>query len=258
MRERIVGTFILGLALSASSLRAQSTAPAQGSPPVVAPDVERAIAELESRFERALAARDRTALDSIVATPFTWVHGSDGRVESREVWLAAAARGMALTGQRSLRTEHGPTLAAYGSPRPHTVVRTSRVQLRDTTAGRESWIRQVHVLVRGEDGAWKFASGQGSLMYEGAALDTALHARYAGTYELSDGRTLVLEWTGGQLMGTLPSGARLQIFLASPTEEAVRTEAIARLRFTLGPDGRPVSAALANGQREAWRAVRRK
>ena len=114
----------------------------------------------------------------------------------------------------------------------------------------------MHVIVRGEDGAWRIAAGQGTLLYEGAPLDTALHARYAGRYVISPDRALVLAWEDGGLFATLPSGARGQIFLASPTEEAVRTIGAGHLRFTLGPDGRPVTAALVRADREAWRGTR--
>jgi hypothetical protein len=227
--------------------------PAAGAPP---PDVAAAIADVEARLERALRHRDRAALDAVVATPFTWVHASDGRTDTRDVWLASAAQGSALTGQRVERSEHGPSLAAYGTPQPHTVVRVARVRLLDATGGRESWIRQTHVLVRDADGAWRLALGQGVLMYEGPPLDAALHARYAGTYVISPGRQLVLAFEDGALFATFPNGGAAQVFLASPTEEASRTLGAGRLRFTLGPDGRPVAAALVRGDREVWRATR--
>lgn len=222
----------------------------------VSSDVSDAIAEVEKRMQAALASRDRAALDRLLATPFTWVHASDGRIESREVWLDAAARGMALSGQRNLRTEHGTTLTTFGDSPPHTAVRVSRIRLRDGAGTRESWLRQTQMFVRGNDGAWLLAWGQGVVMYEGAPLDPTLHARYAGTYVIAPGRELKLAWEDGALLGTLPGGAQVQIFLASPTEEAVRTLGAGSLRFTLSTDGTPTAAALVRGNQEMWRASR--
>jgi ketosteroid isomerase-like protein len=214
------------------------------------------IAALEERLVRALDQHDRAALEPLIADPFTWVHASDGRVESREGWLANAAKGMALTGQRTVRTEHGPSLDVYGAPDPRTAVRVARVRLLDAPNNRESWLRQTHVLVRGADGAWRLAMGQGVLMYEGPTLDLAMHKRYAGTYVISKDRKLVLSWEDDALFANLPNGAKSQIFLASPTEEASRTLGAGRFKFTLGADGRPVAVALVRGDQELWRANR--
>lgn len=215
--------------------------------------VERVVAGIDSR----LARRDRAALEPLIAGSFTWVHASDGRVDGREAWLANAARGMAMSGQRNVRSVHGVAVVFHGGASPHTAVRTSRVRLRDTTNARESWIRQSQVLVREADGAWRLAFGQGTMLYEGAPQDPALLARYAGTYVIGPGRALTLDWEDGALFATLPNGARGQIFLASPTEEAVRTVGAGQLRFTLGADGRPATAAMVRNGSEVWRATRR-
>jgi ketosteroid isomerase-like protein len=215
-----------------------------------------AIEEVERRFAAALEARDRPALEKVLTDQFTWIHASDGRVDAREDWLANAARGMALSGQRSERTEHGASVQWHGSPRPHTAIRIARIRLLDAANKRESWLRQTHVLVRGEDGGWRVAMGQGVVMYEGPELDLALHQRYAGTYVISPDRKLVLAWEDGSLQATFPSGARTQIFLASPTEEASRTVGAGSLRFTLGDDGRPAAVSLVRRHEEVWRAKR--
>jgi hypothetical protein len=103
---------------------------------------EEEIATLESQLEAGLAARDRKLLEPLIAEPFTWVHASDGRVDQREDWLANAARGMALAGQRSARSEHGATIVFYGDP-VHTAVRVVRVRLLDPAArGRNNGVRQ--------------------------------------------------------------------------------------------------------------------
>jgi ketosteroid isomerase-like protein len=230
---------------------------AAGFPVVAAPaDAMMDIGELESRLDRALEQRDRAALEPLIANQFTWVHASDGRVETREGWLANAAIGMALTGQRTVRTEHGASLDLYGLPKAHTAVRVARVRLLDAPNNRESWLRQTHVWVRDADGPWKLSLGQGVLMYEGPTLDLALHQRYAGTYVISAERKLVLAWEDDALLATLPNGAKAQIFLASPTEEASRTMGAGRFKFTLGADGRPASVALVRGDKEVWRANR--
>jgi ketosteroid isomerase-like protein len=215
-----------------------------------------AIEDVELRFAKALDARDRSALEKLLTDQFTWVHGSDGRMDTREDWLANAARGMALTGQKSERTEYGASTQLYGTPQAHSAIRIARIRLVDVANKRESWLRQSHVLVRGEDGEWRIALGQGVVMYEGPPLDAALHERYVGTYVISPERKLVLAWEDGGLQATLPSGARTQIFLASPTEEASRTASAGRLKFTLGDDGRPVAASLVRGDQEVWRAKR--
>ncbi|QJR13529.1 nuclear transport factor 2 family protein [Usitatibacter palustris] len=225
---------------------------------LLAADVAAAIAALESRLEKGLAARDASALEPLLAEPFTWVHSSDGRIDSRETWLATAARGIALAGQRDARTEHGSSLAVYGGNEPHTAVRVSRVRLVDAAGAKETWLRQTRVYVRGSDGGWRLAVGQGVAMYQGPLLDAALHARYAGTYAIDPGRSLTLKWQDGALLATFPSGAETQIFLASPTEEAVRAEGIGKLRFTLDAQGQPTHAALVRNDKELWRGTRSK
>lgn len=221
-----------------------------------AADAAADIAVVEAQFETALANRDRKALEPLIAEPFTWIHASDGRVDGREAWLANAARGMALSGQRKTRTEHGATLALYGSPAPHSALRVARVQLVDGADHRETWIRQTQMFVRTDPGKWQLASGQGVVMYDGPPLDPALHARYAGTYVIDAKRKLVLVWKESTLLATFPSGAETQIFLASPTDEAMRNPAAGVLRFTLDASGAPVSAALVRAGEELWRGVR--
>lgn len=213
------------------------------------------IAALESKFEAGLAARDAKLLEPLLADPFTWVHSSDGRVDGRKEWLANAARGMALSGQRNARTEHGASVVLYGDE-PHTAVRVARVRLVDSAGGREIWMRQTHTLVRNGAGPWQIAMGQGVVMYDGPPLDPALHARYAGTYAIEGGRKLVLEWTDGALLATLPNGAQTQVFLASPTLEAMRNPAAGVLHFTLDAQGNPQTASLVRGSEEIWNSLR--
>ena len=247
MARRLATLLLIALlALAPASLRAQGGALA----------AESAVARVGARLDSGVARRDRAALEPLIADPFTWVHASDGRVDAREGWLANAAQGMALSGQRSVRTAHGVTTAVHGAPEAHTVVRTARVRLRDTVHARESWIRQTQVFVRGTDGGWRLALGQGTLLYEGVPQDPAVLARYAGRYRVAPGRVLTLSWEDDALFATLPNGAKGQIFLASPTEEAVRTVGGGQLRFTLGPDGRPTAVRLVRGEQEAWRATR--
>jgi len=219
-------------------------------------DVTRAIAEVEARLDKGLALGNVAMLEPLLAEPFTWVHASYGRVDSRAVWLATAARGMALSRQRNAQTEHGATLVAYGGALPHTVVRVARIRLVDSVAKRESWLRQTRVFVRGADGNWRLALGQGVVMYEGPPLDAALHARYAGNYVIGPSRVLELRWDEGSLLATFPNGAETQIFLATPTEEAVRTVGAGSLRFTLGPQGQPTQVAFVRGNQELWRGTR--
>ena len=225
--------------------------------PLPAQDVAREIAAVDALIDKGLALRDASLLEPLVAEPFNWVHASDGRVDSRATWLAAAARGMALSGQRNARTEHGATLALYGGDKPQTAVRVARVRLVDAAGKRESWLRQTRTFVRGADDKWRLAIGQGVVMYEGPPLDAALHARYAGTYVIAADRALALAWKEDALLATFPNGAETQIFLASPTHEAVRTLGSGSLRFTLDPQGQPVEAALVRGGEELWRGKRR-
>jgi hypothetical protein len=216
---------------------------------------ERAIEELEVRLAQGLEARDRKALEPLLAGSFTWVHASDGRVDDREAWLSNAARGMALSGQRSQRSEHGPRIAMHGTP-AHTAIRLARVRLLDAPNKRESWLRQSRVFAREADGAWRLALGQGVVMYEGPILDAAMHERYAGRYAISPDRTLLLSWEDGWLFATFPGGAKSQIFLASPTEEAARTSGAGRLTFELDESGRPATVLLVRGTEVVWRAER--
>lgn len=259
--RHVVAAVIVMLGASAGPIDAQDRSFGLKSRPAGGPSfqVEEAISLVEERFASALAARDRKALDNLLATPFTWVHSSDGRVDTREVFLESAARGMALSGQRSARSEHGTSLTFHPSDSrsPQSAIRVSRIRLLDPSGAREIWMRQTHVLVRDSDGSWRLAFGQGTVMYEGPLLDSALHARYAGTYVISPERTLKLSWEDNALLAQFPNGSKTQIFLASPTEEASRTTGGARLRFTLGPDGTPVVASLVRDDREVWRAERK-
>jgi ketosteroid isomerase-like protein len=242
--SRVVSHFLALACLATAATAAESQAPRD--------DID----ALEQRFVAALEARDRPALEKMLTDRFTWIHASDGRVDSRETWLQNAARGMALAGQKSTRTEYGASVELYGAPQPSSAIRIARIRLVDVTNKRESWLRQSHVLVRGEDGAWRIAMGQGVVMYEGPPLDAGLHQRYAGTYIISPERKLLLAWEDDGLQATFPTGAKTQIFLASPTEEASRTIGAGRFKFTLGNDGRPIAVSLVRGNQEVWRAKR--
>jgi hypothetical protein len=224
--------------------------------PVLAATPSEEIARAETQLAAGLAARDVKLLEPLIGEPFTWVHSSDGRVDDRRGWLSSAARGMALSGQRLQRTEHGTTLQFHGDP-AHTAVRIARVRLVDASRGRESWLRQTHTWVRAPSGPWRLVMGQGVTMYDGPPLDAALHARYAGLYLLEDGRRLELDWKEEALLATFPNGAQTQIFLASPTEEVVRNPSAGALRFTLDDRGMPRVAALVRAGEEMWRATKR-
>lgn len=236
------------LAMFAMSMAAAST----GSP---ADRAAADIAALESKLEAGLAARDIKLLEPLLANRFAWVHGSDGRMDGRKEWLASAARGMALTGQRNARSEHGVILTLYGDDQPHTAVRIARVRIVDSAGGREMWMRQTHTLVRDTAG-WKLAMGQGVIMYDGPPLDPALHARYAGVYVIDENRRLTLDWDDGALLAIFPNGAQTQVFLASPTQEALRNPAAGVLNFTLDEKGNPIAASLVRGTQELWRGAR--
>ena len=247
---RVISSLLLLLAVTQTVLAAPA-APAAAATQRALAD----IAALESKFEAGLAARDVKLLEPLLADPFTWVHSSDGRVDARDNWLASAGRGMALSGQRNTRIEHGASVVTYGDE-PHTAVRVARVQIVDKAGGREIWMRQTHTLVRNGAGAWQLALGQGVVMYDGPLLDPALHARYAGTYAIEGGRKLVLEWKDGSLLATFPNGAQTQVFLASPTEEAMRNLGVGALHFTLDAQGVPSAASLVRGSEQVWRGTR--
>lgn len=206
----------------------------------------------EARLDSAFARRDRAALEPLLAAGFTWVHASDGRLDTRDVWLTEATRGMALSGQRNARTVFEPTTAVYGA---HTAIRSARVRLRFASPPGEGWIRQSLTFVRQADG-WRVAAGQGTRLYDGPVTDTALYRRHAGTYAIAPGRALVLRWDGDALLATWPSGARVQTFLASPTEEWVAVPRAGWLRFTLDPDGRPTAVTAMRDTVVLWRAER--
>ena len=246
-RIRYVPALVAFAIVSTRELPAQARAGARA-----AGDVAREIADVEARIDSALARRDTTALVRLVADSFTFVHAMDGRVDSRATWLADAARGMALSRQRNARMAFDTTVTVYGG---YTAVRTARVRLRIADAPRESWLQQTMMYVRQPDG-WRLAHGQGTRIYDGPVIDTALYRRYAGTYAIDSTRSLVLEWDGYALMARWPNGTRVQTFLASPTDELVASPDLARLRFTLGSDGRPSTISSVRGTTVLWRAQR--
>ena len=149
--------------------------------------VERAISDVETRFQSALAKRDRAELEKLLTNGFTWVHAS-GLVEPRSVFIAQAVRGMALTSQQAELARFEKTLAIYGD----TVVATGTARNRFPDGLRETWFRQVRVYVKEDDG-WKFAYGQGTPLYSGPFTDPNLYRRYAGTYVLRDGRVFKMD-----------------------------------------------------------------
>jgi ketosteroid isomerase-like protein len=221
---------------------------APNSPP--AADAASAIDAVEARFDDALAKRDRAALDELLAESFVWIHALDGRVDSRAVFLDQTARGLGLSRQREDHTTFDRTLALYGS----TAIRTTRVRIRFKDGVRETWMRQNRVYV--SDGVhWRLASAQGTRMYDGPVTAARTYEPYAGTYVIDTKRSLRLEWDGDALHATYPSGARTQVFLKSPTEEAVQGPD--HFRFELSADGRPLAVLLLRGEEQIWRGERR-
>jgi ketosteroid isomerase-like protein len=220
------------------------------TPPEAKSTSERAIAEVERRFEIALEKRDRAELESVLADPFTWIHAQEGRVESRSVFIDNAVRGMGLARQYTQSATFERTLDIYGD----SAIATSRVRNRFPDGGREVWFRQSRVYVR-EGSTWKFAMGHGTVMYDGPVTRGDLYARYAGTYAIPDGRILRMDWDGDSLIATFPGGTRSQVFLKSPTEEAIASPN--RFLFTLDSTGRPTTVHMMRGTSEAWRAERK-
>jgi len=228
------------LLLAALSI-AQAAAPA---------DVEKALDAVDAQFDDALAKRDRAALEKALANPFLWVHALDGRVDDRATFIAQSTRGMGLTRQREETTTFDARLDVHGS----TAIRTARLRVRFGDGIREAWSRQTRVYVL-EGGAWKLASGQGTRMYDGPPTTAALYGRYAGTYVIDANRSLTLAWDGNSLMGHLPGGAAMQLFLKSPTEEAANGPD--RFVFTLDASGTPIAATLMRGGGVLWRGERK-
>lgn len=216
-------------------------------------DIERVLAA----FDTALARNDTVALGRLLPPSFYWVSPLDGRVDTRATWMAKASAGLAVAGTNgnSSRSQHGQEVMLYGEPSPHTAVRVSRVRLLTPTTNSENWFAQAVTLTR-DQGQWRIAFGQGTYLYSGVPQDAARLARYAGAYVIDSLRTLTLAWDGVSLLATYPDGTRGQVFLKSPTEQAVAV-AGAGLHFTLGPDSVPVSVALVSGTRERWRGFRR-
>ena len=210
---------------------------------------ERAIAEVEQRFEHALEQHDKAEIESVTAETFIWVHALDGRVDSRSVFMANAVRGMGLSRQRNDSSTFDRTVTVYGNA----AVVTSRVRSRSPGGERETWLRQSRIYVR-DDGGWKLSLGQGTRMYDGPVTRSDLYSRYAGTYLLPDGRRLVMEWDGDSLLATLPNGSRSQVFLKSPTEEAIATPE--RFLFVLDATGHPTAVRLMRDTSELWQAER--
>jgi ketosteroid isomerase-like protein len=134
---------------------------------------ERAIAEVEQRFEQALERRDGTELERLLADPFTWLHGLDGRLDSRSVFIANAMRGMGLSRQRNESATFERTVTVYGDA----AVVTSRVRTRSPRDERETWFRQSRLYIRSA-GGWMMAMGQGTRMYDGPVTRPDLYARY--------------------------------------------------------------------------------
>lgn len=186
--------------------------------------VERAIGAVEARFDEALEKRDRAALDGLLADSFFWFHALDGRVDSRSVFLDQAARGLGLSRQREESNMFDHTLAVYGSA----AIRTARVRIGFKDGTRETWMRQNRVFVL-DGGQWKLASAQGTRMYDGPVTTSKTYQPYAGRYVIDTKRSLRLEWDGDALLAIYPSGARSQVFLRSPTEEAGRDPTVSDL-----------------------------
>jgi ketosteroid isomerase-like protein len=232
------------LLLAAATLLVPQTAPAAKS------GGERAVVQVEQRFDAAVGNRDRAELEKVLADPFTWVHALDGRVESRAEFIANNESGRGLSRQRAeSSTTFDRSVALYGQ----SAIVTARVRTR-FPGQRETWLRQSRVYVL-EANRWMIAMGQGTPLYDGPVTTADLYARYAGTYVMADGRTLTLRWDGDSLMAILPDGVRTQIFLKSPTDEA--TAAPDHFVFTLDAAGRPTVVRSMRGSIEAWRAERK-
>ena len=214
-------------------------------------ETARAIAAVEARFDEALDKRDQAALAALLSDGFVWVHALDGRIDSRAVFLDLTARGMGLSRQREASSTFDNTLEVY----PSTAVRTTRVRTRFKDGARETWMRQVRVFIL-DNGQWKLASGQGTRMYDGPVTAAKIYEPYAGTYVIDAKRSLRLEWDGDALLATYPNGARTQVFLQSPTEEAVNGPD--HLRFVLDDGGTPVAVQSLRGAELIWRAERAK
>lgn len=212
-------------------------------------ELQREIARLEAQLDAALAERDRSKLDKLIANPFTWIH-SAGIIDSREAWLDQAAKGRAFMRQRAELEELDASVITFPND---TLLRTARLRFRSNDGELETWMVQTRLYIK-QDNRWKLAAGQGARLYEGPPIRAELYSRYAGRFQIEPGRELLMHWDGTSLFATFPNGNRYQIFLGSPTEEV--TTAASKLKFVLDSSGIPVQAILTSGDGELWRASR--
>ena len=151
----------------------------------------------------------------------------------------------------TLRQEYLPEVSMRGD----SAERTVRLRLRDRAGTWERWVLQRQVFAR-EGGAWRKVESVDTRLYDGKPLYDQMHARYGGTFMIAPGQRLQLVWQVGVLMARFPDGSTRQVFLASPTEEAVNPTMDGHFRFTLSDDGRPATVALVRNGQEVWRATR--
>ena len=212
-------------------------------------EMQREIDRLEAQLDLALAERDRSKLDKLIAKPFTWIH-SAGIIDSREEWLDQAAKGRAFLRQRAELEELDASVTAFSND---TLLRTGRLRFRSKDGKLETWMIQTRLYIK-QDNVWKLAAGQGARLYEGPPVRAELYSRYAGRFQIEPGQELLVQWDGTSLIATFPNGNRYQIFLGSPTEEV--TTAASKLKFVLDSSGNPAQAILTSGEGELWRAAR--
>lgn len=211
----------------------------------------------EKGLLEALKKGDRTALVKALGEGFIFIH-STGPIETRDEYIKNASAG-SLVMQRTEMESLDEQWTAYAG---NTVVRYSRVILRNKAAGTESRMRNINVYVKA-NGRWQWVSGQSTKLParpKPAAIDARVYDDYAGQYVIGADRNFSVTKESGGLVGVISGRSRAELVPTSERTFLLFNEnndfGFMETKFVRDAGGKVSEIVIRQNGQELWRARR--
>lgn len=144
----------------------------------------------------------------------------------------------------------------------NTVVRYSRVILRNKAAGTESRMRNINVYVNA-NGRWQWVSGQSTKLPvrpKAAAIDVRVYDDYPAQYRIDAGRNFTVTKENGSLVGQITGRSKAELIPTSERTFLLFNEnndfGFMEVEFARDAGGTVAEAVLRQNGQELWRARR--
>ena len=217
-------------------------------------DPEQEVRAFRRQVVEASRARDRAALERMLAPDFVFIH-ANGITESRAQYIETTGAGLQTAQRMVVDSAADLEVRVYDG---RTALLTARSVWTPPGGGDELRLRTLHVYVKRADG-WQSVFAQSTRLPSrpsAFAVSEETQQAIVGRYELAGGRVFTVRRDGAKLLGQTTGRAEGELIAQSETEFVwFHPEHMvdSRFTFTREADG-AVSAVYRNDGKEVWRA----